>query len=134
MVVKSDAALVAVATNGYPRLRMHVNGKDGWQPATPETIAGFSALLCDFGRRLQADVDVPVGVIQGTADTGGLICWLPQETYEQAGIQSALEHYTAEVFPKVMAEYRAARDEIDRVARAANKPRARHPEEPRLPV
>ena len=41
-----------------------VNGD--WQQCTPETVAGFSAVAYHFGKNIQANIGIPVGLVQST--------------------------------------------------------------------
>ena len=47
------------------RYNVKATAKGGWKEATPENINGFSALLFSFGLRMQQDLNVPVGLMQG---------------------------------------------------------------------
>ena len=38
----------------------------GWQPSTPETVRNFSAIAWYFGRKLQQELGVPVGLIHSS--------------------------------------------------------------------
>ncbi|UOR05958.1 sialate O-acetylesterase [Hymenobacter aerilatus] len=44
-------------------------GGTGWHPCTPETVAGFSAVAYFFGRDLQKQYNVPIGLI--SSEWGG---------------------------------------------------------------
>lgn len=39
---------------------------DGWQPSRPETVRNFSAIAWYFGRKLQQELKVPVGLIHSS--------------------------------------------------------------------
>jgi sialate O-acetylesterase len=54
----------------------------GWQVCSPETVPGFSAVGYYFGRELQKDLDVPVGLVNSS--WGGSVCeaWMSREALE----------------------------------------------------
>lgn len=79
---KGDPVLAKMVEAGpYPRLRIFRGGK--WQEATPEGIAGFSALLFSFGLPLQQKLDVPVGLLVGAAGGTPSGHWLSEEAYRK---------------------------------------------------
>ena len=53
-----------------------------WQEAAPENNAQFSALLFAFGRPLQAQLGVPVGLIVGAVGGTPSSDWLSGEMYK----------------------------------------------------
>ncbi len=73
---RSSGAEEEIAGARWPRIRlvraMHKTSEypadnlvgEMWSPCTPETAAGFSAVAYHFGRLLQQDIGVPVGLIQ----------------------------------------------------------------------
>jgi sialate O-acetylesterase len=46
-----------------------------WQPATPDTVRGFSATCYYFARELQRDVDVPMGLINASWNGSRIEAW-----------------------------------------------------------
>lgn len=53
----------------------------GWQPATPESAASFSAVAWHFGRRLrELNPDVPVGLIHNAIGGTPMESWIPEST------------------------------------------------------
>lgn len=82
-VKQSANAAEEISAGNHPRLRMFTvqraakgepqadcNGQ--WQAASPETLANFSAVAYFFGRKLQKELDVPVGLIN--TSWGGTLC------------------------------------------------------------
>ncbi|WP_373496798.1 sialate O-acetylesterase, partial [Aquiflexum sp.] len=58
----------------------NVEKYSAWQQASPESVAGFSAVAYFFGQQLQEILDVPVGMIH-TSWGGSLIeAWMSRET------------------------------------------------------
>ncbi|HCA51045.1 MAG TPA: sialate O-acetylesterase, partial [Planctomycetaceae bacterium] len=50
---------------------------EGWQPATSQTVAQFTAVGYFFGRKLQADLDVPIGLIGSNWGGTRIEPWTP---------------------------------------------------------
>lgn len=57
-------------------------GKTGWQEATPENNAAFSALVFAFGMSLQKELDVPVGLIEAAVGCSCAGHWIGQEALD----------------------------------------------------
>lgn len=76
------------------KIQTEVKGP-GWQLTTPETVAPFSAVAYYFGRRLQQDVNVPIGLI--SANWGGtrIEPWISRAAYAQAGRTNELANIDA---------------------------------------
>lgn len=78
---KKDETLAALRTKSYPLIRLVSGQNPVWSQATPERIAGFSALLFPFGERLQRELDVPIGLIVGAVGGTPSGSWIPPETF-----------------------------------------------------
>ena len=52
-----------------------------WTPCTPATVRSFSAALYHFGRHIQDDLDVPVGLIQSAYSGTSINPWIPMEGF-----------------------------------------------------
>lgn len=144
-VKNSNGADVELATAGNSQIRLITVAKYGtqepqediegqWMIATPETVANFSAVGFLFGKRLQAALDVPIGLIDNAWGGSAAEAWVPREVLEAAGtfdayIQSWDERamaYTDEIHAQKIAEFKAWE--------AAGKPapNLRWPADPRL--
>jgi sialate O-acetylesterase len=79
-----------IAAANYPKLRMFtgkqaktyepqetVNGQ--WLVCSPETVPGFSAVAYLFGRNLQKELDVPVGMLVLAFGASTAESWIPRE-------------------------------------------------------
>ena len=79
---KGDEGLTKILAGGpYPKIR-HINGRSGvWQEATPQTMAGFGAILLPFGLKLQQELDVPVGLMLGAVGGTPSGYWLTDEMF-----------------------------------------------------
>ncbi len=54
-----------------------------WQNCTPENTRDFSATAAYFGRALQAELGIPVGIICNAVGGVGMESWLPQKLIEK---------------------------------------------------
>ena len=54
-------------------------GKGTWQPCTPETVGGFSAVLYFFGREIHREVGVPIGLINTSVGGTPIESWVAAE-------------------------------------------------------
>jgi sialate O-acetylesterase len=78
-----------IAAANYPKLRMFT-GKSGmsyepqasidgqWLVCSPETVPGFSAVAYLFGRNLQKELDVPVGMLVLAFGASTAEAWIPR--------------------------------------------------------
>jgi len=85
-----------LAAAPYPRIRMIKQGGQGWQLATPANVEVFSGLLFAYGSRLQAELNVPVGLL--LAAVGGTPSgdWLTEEMYRSdIACQTQLKEFAA---------------------------------------
>ncbi len=109
-----------IAKAQYPNMRLFTvelrsageplsDCRGNWQPCSPETVAEFSAVAYFFGRRLQKDLDVPVGLIHSSWGGTAVEPWTPMEALQAEPIcREMLEQYQESVkkFPQAMQEYR----------------------------
>ena len=65
-------------TNG-PAAKPQAEGKGVWQVCSPATVGRFSATLYFFGREIQHEVGVPVGLINSSAGATQIEYWIPAE-------------------------------------------------------
>ncbi|MCC6441917.1 MAG: beta galactosidase jelly roll domain-containing protein [Armatimonadetes bacterium] len=97
-VMISDNPEQEIAQANHPQIRLFTVGKkvalepqeslDGqWQPCTPQTVGGFSAVAYFFGRHLQQELGVPIGLIN--TSWGGT----PAESWTSAPALRAMPDY-----------------------------------------
>ena len=55
----------------------------GWQVCNAETVADFSACGYFFGRQLQKDLDVPIGLIATAWGGTDIAAWISREKFEE---------------------------------------------------
>jgi sialate O-acetylesterase len=80
--VGGDPVLAAACKETYPKIRLMTQGaKDVWKEATPENIAGFSALCFSFGFQLQKEENVPIGLMVGAVGGTPSGFWLSEEMF-----------------------------------------------------
>jgi sialate O-acetylesterase len=92
-VAKCNDASREIAAANYPNLRLftvefkmsaepQVDCTGNWEPCSPANVAGFSAAAYYFGRQLQKELGVPIGLIH--TSTGGTPAelWTSRKTLE----------------------------------------------------
>ncbi|WP_293710131.1 sialate O-acetylesterase [uncultured Parabacteroides sp.] len=88
---KIDDAEAEIAAANYPNIRFfHIpkrgaatpqnNCEGAWAACTPETMRNTSAVAYFFGRNLQKDLDVPVGLIVSAWGGTPAEVWVPEES------------------------------------------------------
>jgi sialate O-acetylesterase len=94
---RSENADAAIAAANHPQIRLFHTPKvfsespnekidAQWKTCTPETVKTFSAVSYYFGRKLQQDLDVPVGLLQSAWGGTRIEPWTPPCGFE--GIES----------------------------------------------
>ena len=92
---KDPVLAAAVVAAPYPKIRF-VQAKMKWQVATPQNVAGFSALLFSFGLQLQKELDVPVGLMLGAVSGTPSGFWVTKEMLAaDSACQAEAEKYEA---------------------------------------
>lgn len=67
----------------YPALRQYASGVDeDWVVCSPETAPVFKKVAFFFGRRLQSDALVPIGLVSAAVGGSNIESWLNQKPYE----------------------------------------------------
>lgn len=66
-----------IAAAKHPKLRLNMG--QGWSAASPESVPSFSGVAYFFGRKLQAEKGVPVGLIARALGGTPIEWWTPQE-------------------------------------------------------
>ena len=75
----------------YPALRQMISGQGtAWLVCSPETAPEIKKVAFFFGRRLQQDALVPVGLICAAVGGSKIESWLNQEPYPIGGIHTKL--------------------------------------------
>lgn len=82
-----------VAAADYPRIRLFTSpGKLGWSACTPDSTKSFSAAGYFFGRELQQELDVPIGLVQAAIGGTPAEYWTPRAAREASpGFAAELE-------------------------------------------
>ena len=93
---KEDAQLAEdLQGDGYPEIRLFRVEKKiqppdvisaGWGDCRGDVMARFSAIGCLFARRMQLELDVPVGVIQSAWGGSRIEPWTPPEAYSDSPV------------------------------------------------
>ena len=151
---RSDTGAADVPRSANPRIRL-LNlcpKKQGantpqdtfdatWTACTPASVGVFSAVGYYFGRELERELQVPVGIINASWSGTAAEAWISQPSLEAdpefKKAMPAWEKSLAE-YPKLEEEYRTvtlAKWEKDNAeAKAAGKPELRKPKEPTGPT
>jgi len=88
-------SVLATAKSANPNLRLFTVNRFGsktpikdtkeysaWQQASPESVAGFSAVAYFFGQQLQEILDVPVGLIHTSWGGSAVQAWISKEVMD----------------------------------------------------
>ena len=139
-----------VATANHPRIRMftgqwkksyepetRVGGE--WLVCTPEAVREFSAVGYFFARRVQQELDVPVGIVTLTFGASSAQAWVrreaalsnPRLAAELAKFDEAVQAYRSD--PAALEKYETAQAEWRVKADAAKAQGQRAPRGPRHP-
>ncbi|MCH1440192.1 MAG: sialate O-acetylesterase, partial [Rubripirellula sp.] len=92
-----DDAQTEISTANHPAIRMFTESsshatepqdrcKGAWQVCSPETVSSFSATAYFFGRKLQQELNVPVGLINSSVGGTAIEAWtsMPAQTSNKA--------------------------------------------------
>jgi sialate O-acetylesterase len=113
-----------IAKADYPNIRLfHVTKKQSvrplsdveadWQICTPKTVRSFSAVGYFFGRTLQADLDVPIGLIEAAWGGTRIEPWTPPVGFEQVPALKEIVDQIAEAEPQFRSDAAEAIVEYD---------------------
>ena len=91
-VIASAKAKEEIESAKHPRIRLFLvplvpsgtpaeNVNASWQECSPDSIPQFSAVLYFFGREIQKDLDVPVGLIATSWGGTAIQPWIPPAGY-----------------------------------------------------
>lgn len=116
------------------------DAKGSWVVCSPETVGGFSATLFFFGRELQRELKVPVGLINSSVGGTPIESWISEEAQNSspelgASLAEAAKADAAFDEAKAKASYEKglARWEEESVkAKAEGKPIPKKPNDPTL--
>jgi sialidase-1 len=62
---------------------------DGWQIAGPETVPEFSGVAYHFGRHLQKQTGVPIGLIHNSVGGSPMEAWIPNDKSDPNWVENA---------------------------------------------
>jgi len=103
-----------------------------WQPTTPETVGGFTAVGYFFGRELHQKLNVPVGLIHTSWGGTAAELWTSKPVLEaNPTLKPIVDNFSKrlENYEKQLEAYPAAVEK----AKAAGKPAPRKPGKPMAP-
>ena len=64
-------------------------GSDGWRVADPETVPDFSGVAYHFGKMLQAETGIPIGLIHNAIGGSPMEAWIPMPDPNPNWIESS---------------------------------------------
>ena len=115
------------------------NSEGSWKLCSPETVPDFSAVLYFFGRDVQKEIKLPVGLIHSSWGGTPAESWTSRPTLEK---DPDLK-YMVDDWDKALAEYPKAKEAYDKAldewkkaaekAKAEGQPEPKKPGEPRGP-
>ncbi len=129
-ITTADARIRSLNVPRRAQLGRQADVDASWQVTTPETVAAFSAVGFFFGRRLQRELDVAVGLINASWGGTRVETWISREELVQHGwTRSEVARYEASVYG---ADYWNRFDpfEPDDPQAAARLPQAIFPRDP----
>jgi sialate O-acetylesterase len=92
-------------------LRVRAECAGAWQAVTPDSIRDFSAVAYAFGRELQSELDVPIGLISSNWGGTRVEAWTRTEVLaELGGHEEELEELENELRSPEAAQERARRE------------------------
>jgi sialate O-acetylesterase len=119
----ANLPLIRYYTEGSaPADKPQTEGKGVWQPCTPANVRRFSATLFFFGREIQREVGVPVGLINSSVGATHIESWVSAEAQssdpetkaefdsQMAGIKRFSEEKLRAEYPKKLAAWQLAFD------------------------
>ncbi len=74
---------VSYSIEGYKKAKEKGFFSFSWQHCTPKNARRFSATAAYFARALQAELDIPVGIICNAVGGVGMESWLPKKVIEK---------------------------------------------------
>jgi|694.fasta_scaffold09206_7 sialate O-acetylesterase len=124
-----------VAAGPYPRIRL-ARATGGWKPADAQSIADFSALLFPFGVKLQRELDVPVGLMQGAVGGTPSCRWLTAEMFAADALCTEQVAQSQRRYDPARAQrnYEAALERWEVATEKAKVEKARAPRKPDPPA
>lgn len=92
-VSRCDNAEKEVANSTNPKIRLFSYGRKPsatplsdrpgtWRICSPETVHGFSGVLYYFGKNIQKDIEVPVGLIHSSVGGTRIEPWISRQGFE----------------------------------------------------
>ena len=107
-----------------------------WQPCSPDTIAGFSAVAYYFGRELHKELNMPIGLIHTSWGGTPAEAWTSKDALELEPVCAPiLERYADAVakYPQAKREYERKVNEWNAAVAKAKAEGSKPPRRPRAP-
>jgi len=94
---------------------MQEDCKGKWQVCSPKTIGDFSGVGYYFGKNLNKELEVPIGLIQATWGGSPAEAWMSNEVLESdSDFKPILERWNNQIknYPEVLQEYNRDKDSL----------------------
>ena len=122
-----DNSEAEIAAADYPDIRLFgvplVSSPDkqtdvdaSWQICSPETVRGFSSVAYFFGRELNQELDIPIGLIRSSWGGSKIEAWIPTEGYEGLSRLGGLKEEIERKTPGSKAYEQSVKDAIKKVS------------------
>ena len=73
-----------ISSANHPTIRLLRSDKNwGWHPCSPESVKDFSAVGYFFGRELNKNLDIPIGLICASVGATAIEQWTPLSAFEK---------------------------------------------------
>ncbi len=142
---QTASAETEIAAADHPRIRLLDVSHDvapsprgdvyaRWRVCSPETIPGFSAVAYFFGRKLQQELDVPIGLISTSWGGTRIEPWTPVEGFAAVPSLESIDRQVQQQRQRFRQRLEPFIPAVEAWARAARKARAAGETVPPLPA
>lgn len=95
--IRLNKVLPAVADQ--PLNELEEKSTSGWSEATPSVVANFGAVAYFFAKEINAQYDVPVGILMSCMGGTTIVTWLDEQAYTEADKTYSTDDPESEAYP-----------------------------------